>query len=282
MIQIANQQMLMRIGSAGIGLPILAVMIFAGAPLFSIFVAILAGIAAWELTKMAQKLPQYIPWYYYRYLSVMTVGWSVSMVGIAHFFVSGTSTTYLSVYSFLIIIVSCLVCFTLLKRTDLDIFVLGTAFGISVYTGGLLSFAVLLRGLDSGLEWVIVTSITVFATDTAALYFGKIFGRTPLAPEISPSKTLEGAVGGIFCSVLIITVSLDIVGLEVDIAARLILGVTIGLCAQLGDLFESWMKRTTGVKDSGSLIPGHGGVLDRLDSIIPNLAIVYSFVTWGT
>ena len=172
--------------------------------------------------------------------------------------------------------------FTLLKRTDLDIFVLGTAFGISVYTGGLLSFAVLLRGLDSGLEWVIVTSITVFATDTAALYFGKIFGRTPLAPEISPSKTLEGAVGGIFCSVLIITVSLDIVGLEVDIAARLILGVTIGLCAQLGDLFESWMKRTTGVKDSGSLIPGHGGVLDRLDSIIPNLAIVYSFVTWGT
>lgn len=274
--------MLMRIGSAGIGLPILAVMIFAGAPLFSIFVAILSSLAAWELTNMVLKLPRYIPWYYYRYLSFITVGWSISMVGIAHFFVSGISLKHLAVYSILIITISCLVCLALLKRTDLDVFVLGLAVGISVYTGGLLSFAVLLRGLDSGLEWVIVTSITVFATDTAALYLGKIFGRTPLAPEISPSKTLEGAVGGIFCSVLFITVAIEIIGLEVDIAARLILGVTIGLCAQLGDLFESWMKRTTGVKDSGSLIPGHGGVLDRLDSIIPNLAIVYSFVIWGT
>lgn len=109
---------------------------------------------------------------------------------------------------------------------------------------------------------------TVIVSDSAQFYTGRLFGRRPLAPMISPKKTIEGAVGGLVVATIFITLT----GPWVFPAARpgllALLGIVIVVCGIAGDLFESRLKRTAGVKDSSALIPGHGGVLDRIDGLL--------------
>ena len=123
--------------------------------------------------------------------------------------------------------------------------------------------------------------LVTFSVDTLAYAGGKLIGRTRLAPTVSPGKTWEGAiaglVGGIVCAVLFF----KIFNSDIALAQATLLGVLLGLAAQVGDLLESWLKRAAMVKDSGWIIFGHGGVMDRLDSIVPNLAVMYYFVRLG-
>jgi len=147
-----------------------------------------------------------------------------------------------------------------------------------LYMGWLLSYFVLLRGLAQGREWTILAVFATFACDTAAYFVGRAWGRHKLAPAISPGKTWEGAVGGLLGAV-VATVALDLIlGLSQGYLRACILGLIIGVFAQLGDLAESLLKRSTGVKDASRLIPGHGGMLDRLDSIVFTGVIVYYYV----
>ena len=133
--------------------------------------------------------------------------------------------------------------------------------------------------MDQGLQWVLLLAVT-FATDTSAFFVGRALGRLPLAPAISPGKTLEGAVGGLAGAVLAAVIGVELLGLELTMPETLVLGGLAGVAGQLGDLAESRLKRVAGVKDSGWLFPGHGGVLDRIDSIVFNLPVVYYFVLW--
>jgi phosphatidate cytidylyltransferase len=106
----------------------------------------------------------------------------------------------------------------------------------------------------------------VWATDIGAYFAGRAFGGARLAPAISPNKTWSGLIGGM-AAALVVGASLgDRAGIE---GVPLWIGAPLGLLAQLGDLFQSWMKRRAGVKDSGHIIPGHGGVFDRVDGLIP-------------
>ena len=150
----------------------------------------------------------------------------------------------------------------------------------AVYVGGLLFHAPLLRELDQGLEWVLLLLAVTFATDTCAFFVGKALGRHSLAPVISPGKTLEGAVGGLCGAVLAAAAGARMLGLDLTIPESLMLGAAAGVAGQLGDLAESRIKRIAEVKDSGWLFPGHGGVLDRIDSIVFNLPVVYHFAIW--
>ena len=120
--------------------------------------------------------------------------------------------------------------------------------------------------------------LVTFATDTSAFFVGRAIGKRPLAPAISPSKTREGAVGGIVGALVASVAAVYVFDLNVALWKTIAIGVSIGIVGQLGDLVESRLKRIAGVKDSGSLVPGHGGVLDRLDSIVFNLVVVYYFV----
>jgi phosphatidate cytidylyltransferase len=106
-----------------------------------------------------------------------------------------------------------------------------------------------------------------FAFDSVALFAGRTFGKRKLAPIISPNKSQEGAIGGILASMVVGAVSFQGFGLS-SWKLGLIAGAVIGLAGQIGDLSESVMKRQAGVKDSGSLVPGHGGVLDRIDALL--------------
>ena len=138
----------------------------------------------------------------------------------------------------------------------------------------LLSHLYLLRQLPRGLELTFLTIILVWATDTGAYLIGRQFGRHPLAPQVSPKKTVEGSLGGLLVSITVAIVFWRLAGGAAWITYA-VLGVVIGISAQVGDLFESALKRSAGVKDSGKLIPGHGGILDRFDSLIVALPLVY-------
>ena len=108
----------------------------------------------------------------------------------------------------------------------------------------------------------------VMMTDTGAYYTGRAFGRHKLAPRVSPGKTVEGAVGGLATAIIIGPMCKLIFFPEIPIAHAMALGAAIGILGQIGDLAESLLKRGVGVKDSGNLLPGHGGMLDRVDSLL--------------
>ncbi len=133
---------------------------------------------------------------------------------------------------------------------------------------------------DEGIKWIAMVIFTVFTADTAAFFVGRRIGRRRLAPAISPGKTVEGLVGGVLAAVLASWIIANVVKLEIELVWVATFGITVGLLGVLGDLVESWVKRTVGVKDSGSWIPGHGGILDRTDSLIPNFLFVYFVAMW--
>ena len=142
------------------------------------------------------------------------------------------------------------------------------------YTVVLLSHLYLLRQLPRGIEWTFLTIFLVWSTDTGAYLIGRQFGRNLLAPKVSPKKTIEGSLGGLLFSIGMAVGFWRLVG-GAPIWTYILLAIVIGTSAQIGDLFESAIKRSAGVKDSGKLIPGHGGILDRFDSLIFALPLVY-------
>jgi phosphatidate cytidylyltransferase len=145
------------------------------------------------------------------------------------------------------------------------------------YVPLLLGHLALLRSLPHGREWVFLIFLLVMASDTAAYFTGVSFGRRKLYPAISPNKSVEGALGGLAGSLGGVFLARAWFFPALDIADCLLLGFGLGALAQLGDLFESMLKRSFGVKDSGTLIPGHGGILDRLDSLLFAFAPAYYY-----
>ena len=150
--------------------------------------------------------------------------------------------------------------------------------------GWMLSYWLSLRSLEDGRNWVYLAMLTTFANDTGAFFIGRARGKHKLAPTISAAKTWEGAIGGLICAILAAIVIAMVLNLISPFTFKywqiILLGFLVGLFAQLGDLVESLLKRNTGVKESGNLLPGHGGILDRFDSLIFVGAVVYYYVIW--
>ncbi len=146
-----------------------------------------------------------------------------------------------------------------------------------VYIALTLSHLVLLRSLPSGLQWIYLVLLIVMVSDSAAYFTGINLGRRKLYPAISPNKSVEGAIGGLAGGLLAAFVSRYTFFPALSILDCLFLGVGLGVLSQLGDLFESMLKRACTVKDSGSLLPGHGGILDRLDSLLFAFPLAYYY-----
>jgi phosphatidate cytidylyltransferase len=136
-----------------------------------------------------------------------------------------------------------------------------------------------LSEVEHGRLWLLVLMGVVFGTDTGAYYTGKTLGRKKLAPRISPGKTLEGALGGAFLGVVLGAGLGSFFGLS-SIGVLLPLCLVLSVVGQIGDLLESMIKRACGVKDSGSLLPGHGGLLDRVDALIFAAPVLYWFLVF--
>jgi phosphatidate cytidylyltransferase len=143
-----------------------------------------------------------------------------------------------------------------------------------LYLGLPIGALIAIRGMR-GPEGLFLLMLTVMVSDTAQYYSGRTFGRTPLAPAISPKKTIEGAIGGFVFGMLLMVVAGHWWLASVAWPIRALLGAVIVALGIAGDLFESMLKRSAGVKDSSALIPGHGGVLDRIDALLFAAPIYY-------
>ena len=122
--------------------------------------------------------------------------------------------------------------------------------------------------------------VWVWAADTGAYFAGRAFGRHKLAPRVSPGKTIEGLLGGLLLALLVVIGVFQVFALPVALLPLLVVAVLTVLASVLGDLFESAVKRRRGVKDSGVMLPGHGGMLDRIDSITAALPVALMLLTW--
>ncbi|HLX35054.1 MAG TPA: phosphatidate cytidylyltransferase [Candidatus Limnocylindrales bacterium] len=130
--------------------------------------------------------------------------------------------------------------------------------------------------LGAGRAWVLILLLAVWTYDTAAYFVGQRFGRRHFIPHISPGKTVEGTVGGLVAAVVVCAILVAAIGHS--LVAGALLGLVIGCAAQAGDLVESMLKRAAGAKESGRLIPGHGGMLDRVDSFLFAAPIAFLYV----
>ena len=260
-----------RIISAAVGIPIVIGAIWMGTSAVGALVIVAAGIAGYEISRMS------IPRIGNLNIFVMVIPISMAVAGLligldragwwllAVVFIAGGMTA---------------LTFELMRivhgRASYPA-ILGAG-----YIGAMLAHGAPLRSLDSSVDWILTAILITFATDTAAYFVGTAFGKRRLAPIISPSKTWEGALGGIAAGTAAavgLTVLLD---LPIEAQEGAIIGVAASAAAVGGDLLESGFKRLSQVKNSGSIIPGHGGVLDRIDSLAPNFAVVYWMSIWLT
>lgn len=157
---------------------------------------------------------------------------------------------------------------------DVSVLIFGT-----LYIGFTLGHLLLTRALPDGIFLIFFVVLVTWAGDTGAYYTGVSIGRTPLAPKISPNKTVEGLLGGCLLAVMIALIARAWFIPSLTIVDAVVLGIVLTLAGLIGDLSESMFKRGAGVKDSGGLIPGHGGMLDRLDSLLLTAPTYYYYVT---
>jgi len=146
-----------------------------------------------------------------------------------------------------------------------------------LYVALLLPHLVLIRGMPFGKEWVFFTLAVTLMGDTASYFGGSYFGRHKLYPSVSPGKTIEGSIGGFIGNIGMALIFRKYFLSQVEVYHCLVLAMGLGIMGQVGDLCESMVKRNAGVKDSGKLLPGHGGMLDRIDSILFSAPFLYYY-----
>jgi len=257
-----------RILTAVISLPILIAAIWFGEPWFTIFITTAAILGSLEFFSLASHF-KIQPLTYLGLISVLLLIISPHCPGIM-------VTPFIITLSITISLVWIL--FRSPKEQAFSSWA-WTMAGI-LYIGWMLSHWIDLRNLNGGRDWVLWAMLATFASDTGAFFAGSILGKHSMVSAISPNKTWEGALGGVVFAAaisLILGISLS---LPMTYWQMIFLGCLISIFAQLGDLVESLLKRNTGSKDAGKLLPGHGGFLDRLDSIIFTGVIVYYYAVF--
>jgi len=257
-----------RIVSALALIPLLIILVLKGSYFhYSLLVVILAVLGLIEFFKMVDSKID-------SKMKVMGILWGTLLA--AGFYVAN-SQTIIAMLTFGFIAI----CLLRLSRVGeiSDVFQeIGYVFLGPLYVGLLLGHLSLLRSLVEGREWTILLFVTIWVGDIAAFYTGLSIGKNKLYPEMSPNKTIEGAIGGIVGSIIAVA-AIKIWYIKqltmVDVA---VVSVGIAVMGQLGDLCESMFKRAAGVKDSGELIPGHGGILDRFDSVLFAAPFLYYYL----
>ena len=147
-----------------------------------------------------------------------------------------------------------------------------------VYIPLMLSFLVIIRHAPDGMTWIYFLLAIIFSGDISAYYVGSYLGRHKLNPAVSPGKTIEGAIGGLGGNLLAGAVGLYFFLPSLSWAAGIVFFLSAGVAGQVGDLFESALKRSSGIKDSSSILPGHGGFLDRIDALLFASPVAYFFI----
>lgn len=241
--------------------------VFFGGMIFNVFVYIIASIALLELVRMkrisrysvAAGLGLLLMW------ALMLPYKSIENYVDITEFITKSEITLLAVLV--------LLSYTVLVKNRFTFDDAGFLLISVIYIG--MGFNYLIETRDEGLEYLFFALFIVWATDTGAYLFGRAFGKRKLWPQISPKKTIEGSIGGILLACAVAIVFQIVAPLEHSMIIVILVTILISITGQIGDLVESAFKRHYAVKDSGKILPGHGGVLDRFDSLIFILPILH-------
>lgn len=252
-----------RILSAIVGIGIIFAVIYAGGLFWQAFVLLLALLAFYEYSQMMRQknyFPQIIPGY------LLLIFWLFSHQT-GEWFYPGL---------FLLIVIAAI--FAVFKYPQLRVIDVALSFFGAFYLGFLFSFAIRMGDLESGSLAVLLALLLTWASDTGGYFGGRFFGKHKMAPLLSPNKTWEGAIGSISLSVIAAVLFFILTAMEINFWAYVILlGILASIMAQFGDLFISGIKRYFEVKDTGKIIPGHGGILDRFDSFLLVVPLVFYY-----
>lgn len=244
-----RRELLLRIGSSAVILPIVAVADVMGGALFSLLVIVVGFGAMWEWTHLSgadTRMHKAIP----AALVAIVVG----------AFAAGAPISVLAAAAGAAVASAAIA-----SRRVIGVRPVSVSIGM-LYVGCATAALIWLRSLPDGLVLVTLLLLVVMTTDICAYFAGRAIGGPKLFPAVSPKKTWSGAAGGLSCGIAVGW------GLAAAFGASVLLAIAlaalISVAAQIGDLIESWLKRRARVKDSGSIIPGHGGILDRLDGYL--------------
>jgi phosphatidate cytidylyltransferase len=244
----------LRVISGIVAVPLLLAIAFVGEPLYAPFIVLATAYAALEVRGMLRSAG-YAP------LDWLLVGLSAALPLVA--WLEADTTLLIT-----IVVLASLAWLLIRPTSPRALLDWALSLSLALYLGGFMLFYIPLRTFDgpSPGYWVIALMVLSWFCDTSAFFVGRAIGRTPLAPSVSPKKSVEGAVAGL----IVPTIAGLLAGIALHLNPLLMAGygLAIALATIVGDLVESLIKRQTGVKDSGVLIPGHGGLLDRMDSLL--------------
>jgi phosphatidate cytidylyltransferase len=264
--QAGEAVLLTRLITAAVGIPVIIGVIWVGGALLAAVTAVAVLIAALEISLARGVMKE--PYSVFAALCAAAVP-AVALAG---------GEYLLAALMAGVMLVSAALCFTPDLKANLQSWLWGVA-GV-LYFGGLASHFVLLREAPNGRDWLFFTVIAVWVTDTGAYFVGRAIGKHKMAPKVSPGKTWEGAVGSAIAGFAIVFALDAAFSLDMSVAERVALGLLLPPVVMLGDVAESAFKRALEIKDSSGLVPGHGGIADRLDSLLFAAPFVYYFVAW--
>ena len=263
-----------RLAVAALGIPLAVAVTFVGGVAFAAGLGLVAGVAVWEVGRMLEARSD-------RFLYLPAVAYAGALPVVVLFL--GAAGAWALTGAVLILVAGLATVNLAPEQRPFQTAALTTV--AALYVGGLLSFGVPLREALSADAWegtaffFLPVAVTWLA-DTGAYFGGRTFGRRKLAPRVSPNKTVEGGVAGIVAATVgaMAYGYLLLPGLATALGPTglLGLGLVVGIAAAVGDLAESALKRECGVKDSSNLLPGHGGMLDRLDSLLWTIPTAYA------
>lgn len=256
-----------RVISTIIGIPVILYLVYEGKFLFLLFITVLAVLAQYELNRIFSAMGYQIP-------RLLPVSGSILFPLLAFFAPQGREGGYIlvAVTVFLLLHLMTLMFFFPRYRVG----EIAASFLGGCYCGLLLSYLILIRKMDGhGFHYLLMVFILTWCCDIGAYISGRLRGRKALYPLVSPGKTLEGAIGGLFSCILAAVLYHFFYPHLFSYPLMILFGIVIGSAVEIGDLVESSLKRLGKIKDSGDLIPGHGGVLDRFDGLLFSAPVAY-------
>lgn len=261
-----------RLLTAAVGIPIVIAVILIGGHLFTAVACVILGLGALEFVHMVQREER--PLWQPSPAAMAAVGAVVAVTIAADVAVDEWPPE-------LVAAVGLAMLYVLIRGVPwIALSWWAAIVGAMAYVGILGSYLVLLRNLDDGESWVLLAVVSTWGADTCAYAVGKLIGRHKMAPSISPGKTWEGTIGGLIGGLAVVVALNWPLDLPVSTGQAVVLGLILPVVAVLADLGESKLKRGAGVKDTSALVPGHGGFLDRLDSLLFTVPLVYYFAVW--
>ncbi|CAG9619680.1 phosphatidate cytidylyltransferase [Sutcliffiella rhizosphaerae] len=258
-----------RIITAAIAAAVFLPIVIYGNMPFVIIIYLIATVGLFEALRMKQLAIVSVP----GILSLVSM-WYL-MIPVQYF----GEALPLSKMEFLLLIVLLLLSYTVLSRNKFNFDDVGFLLISTIYVG--LGFYYFIEIRELALAWVFFALFVIWTTDSGAYFIGKAIGKKKLWPDISPNKTVEGFIGGIVSAIAVALVFHFIVSFEHNLLITIIIAALLSIFGQIGDLVESALKRHYKIKDSGSILPGHGGILDRFDSllfVLPLLHFIHIFL----